>query len=263
MPLAGMSPLKIQFYEPSPSEASSFQSQAPGMYLSFPVLEFVVSSSVFLSDFNAEPPRIRRAGRACDHCKFIKVRCIKPDESTYCKRCLDDNIDCIISKPRQRKRPPGPKRGAQKGRKASNYPAFNEERNWSASNFDIGHPEAHVSTQPVERSMPDSTTMSPPNPTSTIDQGHYDMEYNAASMSSYSYGQSHDNYTQYAEPSYSNITDSWALEGNGNQPEASDEHSYPIYHSWDGPFTMHMPAQPYAHNNNFRQYWNHSYYANI
>ena len=44
-----------------------------------------------------------RSGRACDHCRSLKVRCFVDNESVSCQRCAKSGHTCIITAPQKRK----------------------------------------------------------------------------------------------------------------------------------------------------------------
>ncbi|KAJ3903127.1 hypothetical protein F5879DRAFT_1002679 [Lentinula edodes] len=227
------------------------------------------------SGFSQGPPRkFTRAARACDRCKTLKCRCVRGDgsDSTYCKRCLDDNKKCVVSESRRINRPRGPKPGA----KGKSRLTFDQDRNISASDFQGGRTGSLQSPEPIESSsagvystMPDQNPDLVPHliSDSMNDHEHSAIAYNEASVSSspwYNYEtQNYDHYGEYVEAGNSSSTDPWRMEGHsGNNQFNPPQESYPAYNTWDGSVSFTEP-QSYIADDDFQQSWNYSYYRNV
>ncbi|KAJ3933370.1 MAG: hypothetical protein NXY57DRAFT_999108 [Lentinula lateritia] len=218
------------------------------------------------------PRKLSRAARACDHCKALKCRCVRGHggDSTYCKRCLQDNKECIVSESRRINRPRGPKSGAKKNRSTQ----FDPDRNMSASDFQGGITGSLRSPEPIESSsgvysiMPDESPDLVPHLISNAmnDHAHYAMAYNVAPVSYspwYNYEtQTYDHYGESVEAGNSSGANSWRMEGHSGNNQFSSQESYTAYNTWDGSVSFTEP-QSYIADDDFQQRWNYSYYRNL
>ncbi|KAJ4465509.1 hypothetical protein C8J55DRAFT_566216 [Lentinula edodes] len=262
--------LEFEFFIPPPPNLDPSQ----GMFtLMFLVLSSVSSFPRFclasLQDLHFSP----MLARACDHCKALKCRCVRGDggDSTYCKRCLQDNKECIVSESRRINRPRGPKPGA-KGKSRSTQ--FDQDRNMSASDFQDGITGSLRSPEPIESSsgvypiMPDQNPDLVPHLISNAmnDHAHYAMAYNVASVSYspwYNYEtQTYDHYGESVEAGNSSGADSWRMEGHSGNNQFSSQESYTAYNTWDGSVSFTEP-QSYIADDDFQKRWNYSYSRNL
>ncbi|KAJ3889706.1 hypothetical protein GG344DRAFT_66876 [Lentinula edodes] len=202
----------------------------------------------------------------------LKCRCVRGDggDSTYCKRCLQDNKECIVSESRRINRPRGPKSGA-KGKSRSTQ--FDQDRNMSASDFEGGITGSLRSPEPIESSsysiMPEQSPDLVPHLISNAinDHAHYAMAYNVAPVSYhspwYNYEtQTYDHYGESVEAGNSSGTDSWRMEGHSGNNQFSSQESYTAYNTWDGSVFFTEP-QSYIADDDFQKRWNYSYSRNL
>ncbi|KAJ3874636.1 hypothetical protein F5051DRAFT_473431 [Lentinula edodes] len=204
----------------------------------------------------------------------LKCRCVRGDggDSTYCKRCLQDKKECIVSESRRINRPRGPKSGA-KGKSRSTQ--FDQDRNMSASDFEGGITSSLRSPEPIESSsgvysiMPDQSPDLVPHLISNAinDHAHYAMAYNVAPVSYhspwYNYEtQTYDHYGESVEAGNSSGADSWRMEGHSGNNQFSSQESYTAYNTWDGSVSFTEP-QSYIADDDFRKRWNYSYSRNL
>ncbi|KAJ3828952.1 hypothetical protein F5880DRAFT_674377 [Lentinula raphanica] len=248
-----MSLLQFEFYEPLPSELSPSHTHSQ----------------------ESPPRKIIKASRACDHCRKIRVRCTKPHESTSCKRCLNDNKECTMSERHQQSHIPGPKRGG-KGKKTSSACAFDEERNWIASDFEDQRSQTQSSTLlSVSDQRNPNPNLATPNldPANilpldldwTIDTGSHGAESGPTSertLARYSFEEQ--GFSNSANDfGTDNPTDLSTIEGHNVQPEGFPNDLYPMYNAWIGrPVSMHFSDESYD-DDILQQYWSQSYHRNV